>query len=170
LATVSGSLSLAASATWSQSQSNGALQGTTQGPDSLSYRATPDAATYTQVQATQLTLAASASQTLDLSSFTTLLNATATCTKVLGVLVKATNTVTGGQLKIEPGASSAIDFWLGGTTPSLTLACGDPAGPGCAVLIADGAARAVSGSVKNVKLSNPGTQTVTVSVVILCGA
>lgn len=171
MATLPDSLSIRAALSWEQESANGAgRQPTRQGPDAVSYDAAPSAATYTEVLVAQFTLAASASQTLNLNSFATLLGATATCTKALGFLVKATNAALGGQLKIEPGATSAFDCWLSGTSPAVNLSCGDPAGPGCAWLLADGMTRAVSSSAKNVKFSNPGTQAVAVSVAFLCGA
>lgn len=171
MATVADSLQIQATVTWEQSQSNGALfQESVQGPDSVSYRSTPDAAVYTEIQVLSFTLAAAASLTLNLNSFVNLFNATKTITKALGLLIKATNTVLGGQLQVAPGASNGIGFWFSGTTPALVLSCGDPAGAGCAILLADGVTNVVSGSVKNIDVSNPGTQTITVTVAIFCGA
>lgn len=170
MATVASSLSLQASVAWAQSKTNGTLQSTAQGPDLQTYRAAPDAATYTAIQVVEFTLAASGTVTYDLSSFVDLLAITQTITKVLGFLIKAKNTVSGGQLQLAPGAANAINFWLAGTTPTLTVSCGDPAGPGCAIMLADGVAQTVSGTHKNLLISNPGTQTITGSIAIICGA
>lgn len=134
--------------------------------DSLAGSYTADVATYNQALVAQYSIAASGTQTIDLNSFTNLATESVTATKFKGILLKATATVTGGQLQIEPGASDPFPLGFSGTTPALTLDVGTG---GADFLIRNGTTMTVSGTVKNIKLSNPGSQTITVSVFALLG-
>lgn len=169
MATVANSLVMTLATGWKQEQTNeaGAFGKTSQGPDSLAARFTPSASTFTEVLLDTFTLAAAASSTINFNSFTTLLNTTATITKLKGVLVKATATVTGGQLRIAPGSSNALTWPLAGTSPTITLDVGTD---GCAIALYNGTTVTVSGAIKNWDFSNPGSQTITVSISAFVGA
>lgn len=171
MAVVADSLRVSASVAWEQTKENstGTFRETAQGPDAISYGEGPSATTYNEIYLGQFTLAAAATSTVNLNSFTNLLGDAKTITKALGLLVTATNAVTGGQLKVEPGAANPIDFWLSGTTPAITLSCGAGGSNGCCLLIADATTRVISATVKNVLFTNPGTQTITVTLAVLLG-
>ncbi len=171
MAVVTDSLRVSASVAWEQTKTNSsdAFRETAQGPDAISYNDGPSAATYNEILVTRFTLAASGTQVIDLNSFTSLLGEAKTITKARGIIVRATNAVTGGLLKIEPGASNAIDFWFAGTTPSITLSCGTGGSNGCCFLIADATTRVVSVTVKNILFTNTGSQTVIVDIAVLVG-
>lgn len=152
-------------ATWDVYKSNTGFK-KTRLRDSLAGSYTSDGTTFNQILVAQYSLAASGTQTVDLYSFTNIVNESVTATKFKGILLKATATVTGGQLAIEPGASNPFPLGLSGTSPVLTLDVGTD---GCEFLIRNGTTMTVSSTVRNVKLSNPGTQTITVSVFSLLG-
>ncbi len=165
MATTSGALGVKASMGWQQTQAVTGFTAATQGPDSLLFTASPDAAVLTEVFATTGTLAAAATVTLNFYSITNAFNLAKTITKLAGFLIKATGAT--GQLKIEPGASDPLVWSLAGTTPSLTLDCGTG---GCCFLLHNGTNFTVATGAKNLKLSNPGAATITYYVSALCGA
>ncbi len=158
------SLTVAASVGWTQSASNSPFAETKQGPDSLAFSATPSATTYGEVLLHRTTIAAAANETVDFRSFTNKLNQSVTATKVVGWLIKATGAT--GQLKIEPGASDPLSWFLSGTTPALTLSCGTD---GCCIMVMDGAAATIDATTRNVKFSNPGAATITLTIAALVG-
>ena len=163
---VSGTLSAGASVGWRQSVANTGYQATTQGPDNLSATFTPSTTTYGEVLITEGTIVAAANTTIDFYALTTLLRESKTITKLLGFLIKASAASTGAQLKIEPGASNPLSWALAGTTPSLTLDVGTT---GCAFMVVNGATWTVSATVRNLKLSNPGSVTLTYDIAGICG-
>lgn len=134
---------------------------------SVAFNLAPDAATYDHAYISQFSLAASADTTIDLSSFTNVVGESVTATKLLGYSVYVTGSTAGGQLKIEEGASNGVIPFLTGTTPALVLAVGT--GLKAGVTIINGTAVTLSGTDKNVKFSNPGSQTVTVNLAVLVG-
>lgn len=134
--------------------------------DSLAGSYTAAVATYQHVLVARYTLAAAGTQTVDLYSVTEPSGEAATATKFKGILLVCSATVTGGQLKVEPGASNPFALGLSGTTPALTLDVGTA---GCTLMLVNGISMTVSNTVKNVKLSNPGSQTVTVDLFALLG-
>lgn len=158
------SLSIAASMQWAQSKANTGFDDSKQGPQTLSFSATPSTTTFSEVYLEQFTLAASVSATKDFYSFTNCFGAAITATKIIGWLIKATGAT--GQLKIEPGASNPLAWFLSGTTPAMTLSCGTD---GCAIMVMDGAAATLSSTVRNVKFSNPGAATITVTISAIVG-
>lgn len=153
------SLRIGASIAWEQEKAITGFGSAKQGPDSLAYSAAPSTTTWNNVLLSQFTLAAGANSTVDFSSFADALGTTVAATGILGWLVTATGST--GQLKIEPGASNPLTWFFGGTTPSITLNCGTG---GCAILVADGSSCTIDGTHKNVKFSNPGSATVTVTI------
>lgn len=134
---------------------------------SVAFNLAPDAATYDHAYVTQFSLAASADSTVNLYSFTNVVGESVTATKLLGYAVYVTGTVAGGQIKIEPGASDPAAFPLSGTSPAITLAVGT--GLKCGIVVITGTAFTLSNTIKNVKFSNPGTQTVSVNLAVLVG-
>jgi len=153
-------------AQWRQTRSVPPYGVSTQGPDSLVYSAAPLVATYDEVFLASYSLAAAATQTVDFRSFTSALGASVTATKVLGVLLKATATVTGAKLKIEPAASDGLVWFFGGTGPYVELEVGTD---GAAFLVAEGVAQTVDATHKDWTLTNTGTQTATVVAYALVG-
>ena len=163
MATVTGSLGVSAKMSWGQTKTVTGFSTLTL-TDSNSFVAAPSAATYNEIKAYQTTIAASANETVDFYSMTNTFGDAKTVTKILGWLIKATGNT--GQLKIEPGASNALTWFFSGTTPAITLNCG---ADGCALLVMDGSVATVSNSVKNVKFSNPGSATITVTISAFVG-
>lgn len=161
------SLLASASIGWEQQKTNGSFANSKQGPDTLTASYQPLTTTYTDIYLAEGTLAASASVTLDLYSFTDKLGTAVTATKLLGILIKATATVTGGQLKIEQGASNPLTWFFSGTTPAITLDVGTL---GACFMVKEGTSETLSSTVRNLKLSNPGTQTITYYVAAMVGA
>lgn len=157
MATVDGKLGLEVSLAWELAKAvTGFDDASHEG--AASFSAAPDAATWTQVQFGQFTLAAAASSSLDLRSFTSALGESVTATGVLMAVFAATGD--GGQLRLAPGASNGIDFWLGGTSPTLTLDCG---ADGCVAVLGGGSSKTLSATKKTIDVSNPGSATITVS-------
>lgn len=170
MSTVANSLSMKLSLGWKvqQTNDNGIFKKTEQGPDSVSFNVSPDATTFTEVYADSFSLAASASQTVNFRSFTSLfLNTALVNTKLRGVVVKATATVTGGQLRITPGASNDLQWPLGGSTQTITLDVGTD---GAAIALFSGTTVALSATDATWDISNPGSQTITVTIGALVGA
>ena len=163
MALAANSVIASATLSWKQSQINdsGTFGATTQGPDSFTARYTPNTTTYNEILLDTFVLNAAANTTIDFRSFANLLNNTVTATGVLGMLIKATATVTGGQLQIEPGASNPLNWFLGGTSPTITLDVGTA---GAGLQIWEGTTQTVNATVRNVLFSNPGTQAVTVTL------
>lgn len=161
------SLLVSASIGWEQQKTNGSFANSKQGPDNLTARYTPSTTTYTNVLLEEGTLAAAASATIDFYSFTDELGTAVTATKLLGILIKATASVTGGQLKIEEGASNPLTWFFSGTTPAITLDVGTA---GASFMVMEGTTQTLSSTVRNLKLSNPGSQTITYLVAAIVGA
>jgi hypothetical protein len=151
---------------WTQTRSNSPFGTSTQGPDSLVYSATPSTTTYSEVYLGSYSVAASGTQNLDFRSFTSTLGASVTATKIIAIMLKATATVTGAKMKIEPGASNALTWFFGGTSPYIELEVGTD---GACFFAGEGVAETVDGTHKNILITNSGTQTMTLSVYGLVG-
>lgn len=134
--------------------------------DSVPFRLVPSSS-FNHAYVAQTTIAASANTTIDLYSFTTISGEAVTITKLIALMIQAEASVTGGQLKIEPGASNPLAFLMAGTTPSITYDVGTT--PGCCHLMANGTTVTVSSTSRNIKLSNPGSQTITVNIGAIVG-
>ena len=146
--------------TWTQTKANTGFILTRQGPDKVSLSLSPATGTYNEVYAVQGTLAASATTTLNLNSFTNLIGQSVTATKGIGFIIRATD----ASLKIEPGATNPLGWWWGGTTPSITIKAGG------FFLIGDGSVATISGSDCNLKITNlSGSVTATYTVAFLGG-
>ncbi len=167
--TVANSLNIKGSVAWSQEQVNegGSFRKSGQGPDSLVFNLSPSATTFTEVLIDKFTLAAAGSQTVNFRSFTNLLGTAVTNTKLKGLLIKATATVTGGQLKIIPGASNDLQWPFGAAADFVTLDVGTD---GCLLVICNGTTVTVGATDATWDLSNPGSQSIVVYIVALVGA
>jgi hypothetical protein len=174
MSTVAGSLGFRAVASWKQEQANsgGTFAVSEQGPDSNSFSLAVDAATFTEVLLGKYTILAAGTQTVNFNAFDDIFGTAVTCTKLKGVMVRATATVSGGQLKIEPGASNDLLWPLSGTTPAITLDVGSSAtgAPTCCIMLVNGTTVTVSSTDANWKLSNVGSQTITVVLSAMAGA
>lgn len=129
---------------WSQSKTNDLFVKTKQGPDKISGSLTPSTTIYNRIYAVSGTLAASASTTIDLQGVTDYLAQSLTLTKIVAIMVKATTT----DMIYSPGASNGLTWFLGGTTPTITIRAGG------FFLIGDGSAFTVSGTAKTIKITN----------------
>jgi len=134
--------------------------------DSVPFRLIPSD-TFNHAYVSTISLAAAATSTIDLYSFTTVAGESVTITKLQALIFHATGAVTGGQLTIEPGASNPLAWIMAGTTPSITLDVGTT--PGACFLMANGTTVTVSTTSRNIKLSNPGSQTITVYAAAIVG-
>lgn len=135
----------------------------------ITFSAVPNSTTYGYALLDYGTLAAGANTTIDLYSFTTEPGEAVTATKLAGYECKASlsNTSnTGGQLRIEQGATNAASGFLGGTTPNITLTVG---ASGCCVLLMSGSHETLSNTTRNLLVSNPGTNSITYSFFALVG-
>lgn len=153
-------------AAWTQSQSNSPFAASSQGNDSVVYSASPSTTTYSEVFLGSYSVLAAGTQTLNLRSFTNLLNQSVTATKVLAIFLRATATVTGAKMKIEPGGSDPLAWFFGGTGPYVELEVGTA---GAAFAVAEGVAETVDGTHKNILVTNSGTQTMTLTAYALVG-
>jgi len=144
---------------WSQSRTNTGFVKTKQGPDQLSITQSPDTTTYNRIYAVSGTLAASASTTIDLQGVTDYLGQSLTLTKIIAFQLTATT----AAMKYEPGASNGLTWFLSGTTPAVTVQAGG------FFLIGDGTYGTVSGSAKNIKITNVGAVSGTYEIALIGG-
>lgn len=147
--------------TWQQSKTNTGFSPTIQGPDSISQSTalTVGSSAANSLYAATGTLAASASSTIDLQSFTDILGQAITMTRVYSIIVKTTD----DSLKIEPGSSNGLSWFFGGTTPSITIPAGGAMG------FVQTTAATVDATHKTIKLTNTGSVTLTYNISIIGG-
>lgn len=135
--------------------------------DKADYSQTVDVTAYTFCYIVQGTIAGGANTTIDLfGTLTDLLgNSTSAKTKFLGLIIATSGTAATASLTLEPGASNPLTMGFAGTSPTLTVDAG-----GCiAIVNADGQHETVSSTVRNIKLSNPGSTTVTYDLGVILG-
>lgn len=107
-----------------------------------------------------LTLAASASSTIDLSAFTDPFGDAGSATKVLGILLLPA--AGGGDAVLSPGATNPATWFFGGTTPTHTVKAGG------AFLHFEPAGTTIDATHKTLTLTNAsGTLACTCTVVVL---
>lgn len=145
--------------TWTQSKTNTGYAKTKQGPDQLSVSLSPDTTTYNRIYATSGTLAASATVTIDLQGVTDYLGQSLTLTKIIAIQLKAT----GSTMKYEPGASNGLTWFLSGTSPAITVRDGG------FFIVGDGTFGVVSGSAKNITITNTGATSGTYELALIGG-
>jgi hypothetical protein len=153
-----------ASISWQLTKANPPFQPTKQGQDSRQFSlAVPAGATTVYVG--QLSLTASASQDVAFNSFTDLAGNAVTITKIYGIIVipDIAGTDAAGVCSIKPSASNGLTGWIFNST-----AMPIPSG-GC-LFQAQATPVTVSGTVNSLNFENTGTGTLTVDIVVLCGA
>lgn len=141
------------------------FQNVTQAPE-LDVSYTPDTAVYQHALIAQYTLAAAATQVIDLYSLVSDVDGAVTITKFRGVLIEATASITGGQVRIERDATNGWAGLFDDATDKFTMSVGTE---GCAFMWLNGATVVVSNTSKRVLLTNPGSQSVTVRVYFILG-
>jgi hypothetical protein len=153
--------SISITSNWQQSKANTGYANTVQGPDGLSLNIsyTVGSSAANSIYVVQGTLAASASTTVDLFSFTDQLGQSVSMVRVYAIIAKTADS----SLKVEPGATNPLTWFFGGTTPSLTI----PSGGG--FCFAQNTAATVSASARNIKLTNTGAVTLTYNLAIIGG-
>lgn len=122
---------------------------------------------WNQAYLSYLTLSASATQTIDLTSFADLLGNTVTLNKVFGLFVQVEPQVVGNvvQLTVEQGASNGLAWFFG--SGSLTIS-----GDQNLLFVAsanDVTGVPVSGTSKTVKFANTGSNPLNAAIAILGG-
>lgn len=154
--------SLVSTASWTQTKTNTGRADVTQGPDSTVGTVTFTVATVNRVYTYPISIAASGTATIDLQAVTTLLGEADVWTKVQGILLTVDSG--GGNIKLEPGASNPLTWFLSGTTPAVTVKAGG------FMALGDGTTFTVSASVKTLKLTNlSGSLTATGNLVLFGG-
>lgn len=104
-----------ASLNWQQNQVNTPFQPTTQGADSVALSVSLNNAE--AVFAKEYAIAASGSQSIDLTNITDLLNLTYPLVAVYAIIVKCT----GADCIFSPGATNGLQWFFGGATNSITV-------------------------------------------------
>jgi hypothetical protein len=129
---------------------------TTFGPASEGYVYTQPAGA-NQLYAAEFTIAASGTQTIDLNSFTNLAGESVTGIGAYSLFVMPV----GSPITIGPGASDGLNwFWGSGTIPIPD---------GGELKYSQPAAQTVSSSACNVKLTNTGSGSTVVTIVVVVG-
>lgn len=143
---------------WVQAQPNGVFKSTTQGVDGVDWNTADLAVGFTEVYAGSLSIAASATTTLDLTALENLVYTTFTFTSLLYLFAFPS----GSSVKVGPGASNGLQIF--GSTNTVTTPAngvlfwsGDPAGAGLTV----------DSTHKTVALNNPGGTTLTLEIVLV---
>jgi hypothetical protein len=86
--------------------------------DSLQYNlSNVNIATWNQLYSASLTIAPSATTTIDLTNFVNLVQETVAFAHVLSIFVMPT----GSGVSIAPGSSNGLTWFLGGTIPTITI-------------------------------------------------
>lgn len=146
---------------WSQSQLNTGFVATAQGGDSIAASILPDLSLYNSVMVGQYTIAASGTQSIDLRNFVDLLNVSHTTTnKVIGMMLS----VSGANVKLEPGTTNPLTWFWTGTTPVLTVKAGG------FLCFGDGDSTVLDLTHSTLKLTNlSGSVSAVVRIGFLCG-
>ena len=156
------SLTLNAQFSWVFTRLPAGFKNAQQGPQSKAFNWTPTVpGAVNQAYIGTVTLAAAATTTIDLQSFTNLIFEAPTLDKVncLFVVVKATTAgQTGGRLTIEPGAVNPLVWFWGAGQLSLNSA-------GC-LAHKDDTPTTVDATHRTLKLTNQGTQSIDIFIAI----
>jgi hypothetical protein len=153
--------SLEVRSTYALTRTNTGFGDTKVGPKTRTYTLQPAVATFNQLYAARLVLAAAASQTVDFSAITNLAQEAATLTKA--VTLELYPSGTDAAVKIEPGAADPLTWFFSGTTPAITIPTGG------VFVFAQPLAQVVSGAAKNLKFTNTGSGTLTLDVILRGG-
>jgi hypothetical protein len=147
---------------WTQSATiAGGFQPVTQGPDSQNFSLfNINVATYNQLYTASYTLAASATQTIDLTSLTNLVGESIDYTQALSILVLPV----GSQCTLKPGATNPLTWFFGGSTQSIIIPDSGMFAFSCP---ATGSGATVSGTAKTLELINSGATSLVVDITII---
>lgn len=139
---------------------------------SLSLSLLPDTDTLDHMFFDSFDLAAGASATVDLRAFTAAIGEAASITQAVTFTIKATALAAGGILRVEPGATNPLTWFFAGTSPAIVLNVGTLGNSThqCGFAIQDGSTVVVSDTSRNLKVSNPGTATITVKLAASVGS
>lgn len=167
MSVVTNSITVRAAIGWRLSKANTGLDATTQGPNGQTGTFAPATATYNRIYAlASTTIAAAATQDLDFNSFTDLVGTAQTATKIIGFLITATATVTGGILEVKPHPTTNPLNWPMGSGDAITLTVGTT---GAGLMAWQGTTQTLSTTARAWRLTNTGTQTITVTVSAVVG-
>lgn len=158
------SASLRASASWKYSFANTGFNVSKQ-QDDLSGSYSADVAVFNHALITRVTLAAAGTSTIDLYALVPIIGSAVNITKFKGLMFVCSAAATGGQLKIEPGAANPFAIFAG-TTPSFTMDVGTD---GATFFWINGTTKTISATVRNILLTNSGSQSVDCDIFALLG-
>ncbi len=154
------SASTSMSLSWAQELATSGYNPVTQGPDSLSLSISPALTgsnpanvLYTETR----TLSASGSYTYDFNngSLSTLLGQALTMTRVFSIAISCSS----GTIVYQPGATNGLEWFLGGTSPTITI----PAGAG--FLFSTPTHQVVSGTDKTITVSSAAGATYKIAII-----
>jgi len=155
-------LSFNPTVTWSLAKTNGAFGNTTQmGSKGFNFNGI-SLITYNQLYAATLSLGATGSQTVDLTSLTNLVGESVDFISALALIVIPS----GSECTIQPGASNPLQWFFGGTTQSVVVPDG---GFFAFSMKPTGTGEAVDSTHKNLKFTNSGATPLSLDVVIVGG-
>ena len=144
---------------WSQIKNNAGFAPTKQGPDYIASSIAPPINTINEMFAENRALAASASHTYDLTTMVNFFGEAITFNKARALHLA----VQGGQIELSPGVSDPLTWFFGGTTPSIILP------DGSFITIGGGSNAVVSGTAKNLTVTNTGATSATYQITIIGG-
>jgi hypothetical protein len=150
-------VSLAAEVAWKLSKDVTGFKDVVQGQDTKSYSLLPAVATFNQILLKQYTILASGTQTVNVHSFTNVIEEAVTSQKAVFLFVLPT----GAGVSIEPGAADPLDWFLSGTSPVVTVQAGG------LFVISEPLGTTVNNTTKNLLFTNiSGAATLTLTLVI----
>lgn len=153
MALTSATLSLALQ--YAFEKANTGFADTKVGPKRRTYTLGSSAA-WDSLRLVEYSIAASGTQTIDMSAFTDLAGTAITPSKALVLILIPT----GAGVKLEPGASDPLTWFFAGTTPSVSIPVGG------LFVYAEPVGQTVDATHKNLKLTNlSGSVTLTVDVI-----
>lgn len=144
---------------WSQTKNNTGFAPTKQGPDYIADSIAPPINTINELFAENRVLAAAASHTYDLTTMVNFFGEDISFNKARALHLA----VAGGQIELSPGVSDPLTWFFGGTTPSITLP------DGSFITMGMGTNATVSGSAKNLTVTNTGATSATYQITIIGG-
>jgi len=144
---------------WSQIKTNPGFAPTKQGPDYIASSIAPPINTINEIYAENRVLAASASHTYDLTTMINFFGEAISFTKARALHLA----VQGGQIELSPGVSDPLTWFFGGTSPSITLP------DGSFITVGGGSNATVSGTAKNLTITNTGATSATYQITIIGG-
>jgi hypothetical protein len=143
---------------WSQVKNNTGFAATKQGPDSIANSITPPINTINEVFAENRVLAAAASHTYDLQALINFFGDAIVFTKIRAMHLA----VQGGQITVAPGATNPLD-WCLNAEGEITLP------DGSFITVGGGSNATVSGTAKNLTVTNTGATSATYQITLIGG-